>query len=410
MTTTNRPAIRFAGFTDEWKENKIIDVCDYVDYRGKTPLKTSTGIFLITAKNIKMGYIDYLTSQEYVSLPDYSVTMSRGLPELGDVVITTEAPCGNVAQIDRTDVALAQRVIKYRGKKGVIDNTYLKYTLSAPNFQNILLSKATGGTVKGIKGSILHQIKIKLPIFSEQTKIGDFFQSLDATIALREQELETLKASKQGFLQKMFPKAGQSKPELRFTGFTEDWGKKKLGDVAEITSGFTGDATLLSGEYKLTRIETISNGLINENCIGYSNEKPIDKFLLRNGDILYSNINSIAHIGKVAIYQNKSLLYHGINLLRLSSIPEYIVPEYLFYQLNTRQKQIWAKSHANQAVNQASINQTALSKQTVALCGILEQQKIGEFFKQLDEAIALKEQEIEIIKQSKKAFLQKMFV
>ena len=77
------------------------EVCDYVDYRGKTPTKTENGIFLVTAKNVKDGFIDYETSKEYISENAYEEVMRRGKPEIGDVLITTEAPCGNVAQVNK---------------------------------------------------------------------------------------------------------------------------------------------------------------------------------------------------------------------------------------------------------------------------------------------------------------------
>ena len=82
-----------------------------VDYRGKTPDKIDDGVFLVTARNIKKGNIDYSLSQEYVSRSDYDQIMSRGLPAIGDVLFTTEAPLGEVSQVDRTDIALAQRII-----------------------------------------------------------------------------------------------------------------------------------------------------------------------------------------------------------------------------------------------------------------------------------------------------------
>ena len=167
-----------------WEQRKLIDVCDYVDYRGKTPIKTDSGVFLVTAKNVKDGYIDYGASQEYISEDDYEEVMHRGKPEIGDVLITTEAPCGNVAQVNRADIALAQRIIKYRGQSNIVDNTYLKYYLLSPEFQNILNAKSSGGTVKGIKGSILHQQEIKYPKYEEQFKIGSYFNNLDHLITL----------------------------------------------------------------------------------------------------------------------------------------------------------------------------------------------------------------------------------
>lgn len=182
------PEIRFKGFTDPWEQHKLIDVCDYVDYRGKTPTKTDSGNFLVTAKNIKDGYIDYETSQEYISEDDYEETMHRGKPEIGDVLITTEAPCGNVAQVNKENIALAQRIIKYRGHRNLIANTYLKYYLLSPEFQNILNAKSSGGTVKGIKGSILHQQIIKYPKYEEQVKIGQDLNAINNLITLHQRE------------------------------------------------------------------------------------------------------------------------------------------------------------------------------------------------------------------------------
>ena len=156
------------------------EVCDIVDYRGKTPKKVDKGIFLVTAKNIRKGYIDYEKSQEYISPIDYPDVMRRGIPQIGDVLITTEAPCGNVAQVDKADIALAQRVIKYRPKDAnKLNATYLKHILLGTEFQNKLLLAATGGTVKGIKGSKLHKLTIPIPMIEEQHRIVSILERFD---------------------------------------------------------------------------------------------------------------------------------------------------------------------------------------------------------------------------------------
>lgn len=198
-----KPEIRFAGFTDDWEQRKLIEVCDYVDYRGKTPTKTKEGIFLVTAKNVKDGFIDYETSKEYISDDAYEEVMHRGKPEVGDVLITTEAPCGNVAQVNNANIALAQRIIKYRGHIGVVDNTYLKYYLLFPEFQKTLNAKSSGGTVQGIKGSVLHQQKIKYPSYEEQKKIGQHMNNLDNLITLHQRKLEKLENLKKSMLKQM---------------------------------------------------------------------------------------------------------------------------------------------------------------------------------------------------------------
>ena len=148
------------------------------------------------------------------------------------------------------------------------------------------------------------------------------------------------------------------------------------------------DFLLSDGKYHLTRIETIADGIVDENRVGYSNEKPDDMYLLKHGDILYSNINSISHMGKVAKYQGNSPLYHGINLLRLQ--PENnINSDFLLYLLNTEKCRNWAKTRANQAVSQASINQSLLTTQEIAISSFEEQKKIGDYFHNLDHLITL---------------------
>ena len=169
------------GDTVEWKE--LQEVFDIVDYRGKTPKKSSDGVFLVTAKNIRKGYIDYDASQEYIPCEDYEEVMHRGKPKIGDLLITTEAPCGNVALVDRDDIALAQRVIKYSAKNpDAIDMIFAKHYLLGTEFQKKLAKQATGGTVKGIKGSKLHVMKIPVPKTDVQRKIARILSDFDAYI------------------------------------------------------------------------------------------------------------------------------------------------------------------------------------------------------------------------------------
>ena len=186
------------------------------------------------------------------------------------------------------------------------------------------------------------------------------------------------------------------------------WEQRKLGDVADITSGFMGDALLNNGKFKITRIETIADGFVDENRVGFTNVKPSDSYLLKPGDILYSNINSITHMGKVAQYQGKTRLYHGINLLRLSPNNN-INTNFLIQILKTKEKRNWAKSHANQAVSQASINQSLLASQNLYICSLDEQYKIGMYFKNINNLITLHQRKLDKLKNIKKSMLEKMF-
>lgn len=177
-----------AGFT------KFIS--SQVDYRGKTPEKVQEGVFLVTAKNIKDGTINYELSKEYVRDDQYDEIMSRGKPEIGDLLFTTEAPLGEVANIDRTDIALAQRVIKFRGEAAQLDNYFARYWFMSSPFQDHLKSLATGSTALGIKASKLFALRIALPPLEEQIAIKSFLdkrlQTLAATEAKIIEAIETL--------------------------------------------------------------------------------------------------------------------------------------------------------------------------------------------------------------------------
>ena len=151
-----------------------------VDYRGKTPEKVSEGVLLVTARNIRAGKLDYDASAEFVRLDAYEEIMRRGKPELGDVLFTTEAPLGQVANVDRADIALAQRVVKFRGLSGVLDNYFLKYWLMGDAVQSTLQTLATGSTAEGIKASKFGQIPLALPSMPQQVEIVRF---LDARLA-----------------------------------------------------------------------------------------------------------------------------------------------------------------------------------------------------------------------------------
>lgn len=161
----------------EWKWIRLGILCRFIDYRGKTPTKTSSGVRLITAKNIKKGYISF-EPEEFIAEEDYEGWMTRGIPNYGDVIFTTEAPLGNVAQLNiKGKYALAQRAITLP----IIDGAYpeyLKYILMSHSMQKVINEQATGTTVKGIKSSKLKEIIVPLPSMKEQKEIVRILDSV----------------------------------------------------------------------------------------------------------------------------------------------------------------------------------------------------------------------------------------
>ena len=224
----------------EWEVKRLGDICDYVDYRGKSPQKSSKGIFLITAKNIREGYIDYEVSQEFIPIDEFEEAMRRGKALIGDVLITTEAPLGHVAQIDKPNIALAQRVIKYRAKSGLL-NTYLKHFLMSEKFQTLLKANATGSTALGIKGSRLHQLPIILPCVDEQKQILLILNLWDTAIEKQSELIEKLKLRKRALMQQLLT------GKKRLPEFSGEWKRIKAGEIFEGSSiRGNGNEVLLS--------------------------------------------------------------------------------------------------------------------------------------------------------------------
>lgn len=188
---------------EEWKQDKLIDLLDsLIDYRGKTPRKVDKGIPLITAKIVKNGRID--TPTEFLDIEDYDNWMVRGFPKNGDVILTTEAPLGEVAQLDDNKIALAQRIVCLRGKEGVLDNTFLKYFLLSSLGQARLKARETGTTVTGIKQSELKEVLIDYPPYKYQKQITSILKSLDDKIELNRRINENLEQQAQALFKSWF--------------------------------------------------------------------------------------------------------------------------------------------------------------------------------------------------------------
>ncbi len=180
-----------------WEVHSLRRVVDtFVDYRGFTPAKTDSGTPLVTARNIKNGIIDFTLSKEFISEEDYPDRMVRGFPKIGDVLVTTEAPLGETAQIVDEKIALAQRIILLKVNKSLITNDYLKHYLSSEAGKAELWSRATGSTAVGIKASHLREIFIIVPFISEQIEIVQLLKKetarIDALISTIEEGIKKL--------------------------------------------------------------------------------------------------------------------------------------------------------------------------------------------------------------------------
>lgn len=210
----------------KYTKYKMEDVLEsIIDYRGKTPHKSSNGIMTLSAKSVRDGFIDY--SQCYfISKDEYNRFMVRGFPKIGDVLLTTEAPLGVTARLDRDDVALAQRLLALRGKKGIMDTGYLYYYLRSPIGQAKLHERQTGTTVTGIKQAEFRKIEIDLPSINEQRKVASILETIDKKIVLNIQINKNLEQQARSIYRSWFIDM------LPYNGIMpSDW---RVGTVSEI--------------------------------------------------------------------------------------------------------------------------------------------------------------------------------
>ncbi len=199
--------------SSEWPVLALEECLDaLIDYRGKTPEKTNSGIPLITAKIIKAGRIE--TPTEFIAVNNYDSWMRRGIPKAGDVVLTVEAPLGEVAQLGSEKIALAQRVVTLRGKAGLLDSTYLLYLLQSEETQGQLRSRATGTTVLGIKQSELRKVLIKVPPLEVQLGAAEILKTLDDRITLLRETNTTLEAIAQALFKSWFVDFGPVRAKM----------------------------------------------------------------------------------------------------------------------------------------------------------------------------------------------------
>ena len=238
------PKIIFNREKKDWIKRPLLsNIEKIIDYRGRTPKKlglnwSDTGYLALSALNVKNGYIDFNVDANYGNQDLYERWMGNNNLHKGQVVFTTEAPMGNVAQIPNNDLyILSQRTIAFEVKHDLIREDFLATLLRSPKVFNELTSLSSGGTAKGVSQKSLSNLKICLPTsLEEQSAIGSLFRTLDDLLASYKGNLANYQSLKVTMLSKMFPKAGQRVPEIRLDGFEGEWEIKRADEIFKSVS------------------------------------------------------------------------------------------------------------------------------------------------------------------------------
>ena len=403
-------------------------IASIVDYRGKTPAKTDNGILLVTARNIKKGKLDYSLSQEYIAPNDYSDVMSRGLPEIGHVLFTTEAPLGEVANIDKTDIALAQRIIKFNGLDSELNNYYFKYLIMSEEFQQSLYLFASGSTVKGIKAERFVYLRNLLPSYDEQQKIANFLNhetvKIDTLIAKQEKLIELLKEKRQAVISHAVTRGLNPHVPMKDSGVEwlgevpEHWDKvvfrhfiKTRKGVAFSTSDFcdSGVRVVKASDIKQLSLRK-SDIFLPESFV---NKYP--KAFLKQGDIILSTVGSAAEVknsavGQIAMVpQELDSTMLNQNTVVFDSSDNVIHKSFIFFLLQTTAYRDHLDLHAHGTANQASLNVADMLDFRCVIPSIKEQKNIVEYLYDFIERVVKLETKasdaIDLMKERKTAII-----
>lgn len=383
----NNPNIRFKGFTDEWVQRKFKDILKTQSFRSYLAGVSGNGEYEVIQQGDKpiVGYSD---GEPFTDYKDVTL--------FGDHTVSL-----------------------YKPKRPFFVATDGVKILSADNFEGDYLYTTLERYKPESQGYKRHFTILKnqnvwfTENMEEQQKIGSVFSTLDHKIGLEERQIELLKSLKKGLLQKMFPKSGATVPELRFAGFADDWEEHKLGEL--LKSAYQGINT--AGDkviYSEKGVEILQSKHITSGYITFDDTRFLDKkryseyfpkYVPKKHDILFANIGTIGP--STVVETNKEFLI-AWNILKMTP-NENVNSKFieLFLQI-LNEKHYYEKITTGNATK--FVNKDAILNIELCISSFKEQQKIGSFFKKIDNTIALHQRKLNLLKDLKKGLLQQLFV
>ncbi|MDM7547966.1 restriction endonuclease subunit S [Lactococcus lactis] len=394
------PELRFPGFTDDWEERKLGELT--TSFSGGTPSAGNSSYYKGDIPFIRSGEINSDKTELFLTEAGLKSSSAK-MVSVGDILYALYGATSGEVGISQINGAINQAILAIKPCDGY-NSHFLMQWLKLKK-QKIIDQYLQGGQ-GNLSGSIVKNLVLKVPNFEEQKKIGAFFKQLDDTITLHQRKLDLLKEQKKGYLQKMFPKNGEKVPELRFAGFADDWEERKLKELGEIQTGNT-PPTSDSDNYSLDGVLWVTptdiKSLVISNTAKKLSQVGVTKArIAKAGSIL---VTSIASIGKNTLLRMDAGFNQQINSLTPTS-------ENDSYFLLT-QSEKWSEKMKQTAASATMqiVNKTDFSNiSTYVPVHKEEQEKIGAFFKQLDDTIDLHQRKLDLLKEQKKGFLQKMFI
>ena len=410
----NTPNIRFKGFADDWEQRKLGEVgTTYTGLLGKTKEDFGHGDGkFITYMNVFSNAISDLDMIESIE-----IDKKQNEVKVGDVFFTTssETPeevgmsCVLLEECENT--YLNSFCFGYRPTEK-FDNKYLAYMLRSSEVRKKITFLAQGISRYNISKNKVMEIEIPIPCLAEQEAIGIYFYNLDSLITLHQRKCDEVKQLKKYMLQKMFPQNGTNVPEIRFGGFTDAWEQRKLGDICEsFEYGLNAAAKEYDGKNKYIRITDIddsSHEFLQENVTSPDMDLTgAENYCLKYGDILFARTG--ASVGKTYIYKDSDGLVYYAGFLIRGRVKDEFAPEFVYQNTLTDDYEKFIRI-TSQRSGQPGVNAQEYAGYEISMPTYKEQNKIGQYFSNLDYLITLHQHKCEELRNIKKFMMQNMFV
>ncbi|MGX1595417.1 restriction endonuclease subunit S [Enterococcus faecalis] len=404
MMSKKSPQLRFEGFTDDWEERRLSEVLR--ERNNQQPQSMEYPLVSFTVENGVTPKTDRYEREQLVvgdkSSKKYKVTV------LNDIVYNpANLKFGAISRNKYGNAVFSPIYVTFLVNNDVTMPEFIEMLITRKDFIKRAL-KYQQGTVyerQSVSPENLLSMNLYLPGKLEQEKIGTFFKHLDDTISLQQCKLDLLKEQKKGYLQKMFPKNGEKVPELRFAGFADDWEERKLGEISKYSNGGSYENDVVeNGTYELITLKSVnmSGKLVSSGKFINRETKTLEKDTL----VMILSEQAPGLLGMTAQIpeNNKYVLNQRVAEIK----PNTNIDSYFLSMSINRSQVYFSKRGAGTKVQ--NISKPNVENFEFYCPSEREQQKIGSFFKQLDNTIDLHQRKLDLLKEQKKGFLQKMFV
>ena len=400
-----KPIIRFKGYQDDWEQRKLPEFVSFFNGLTYTPDDVEeTGTLVLRSSNVKNGEI---VDADNVYVNDKVIT-SENVHE-GDIIVVvrngSRALIGKHAQIKDSmpNTVIGAFMSGMRSEH----SSFVNALLDTSAFENEI-AKNMGATINQITGYMFSKMEFMIPSGNEQQTIGEYFQSLDNLITLHQRKCDETKRLKKYMLQKMFPQNGEKVPEIRFSGFTDDWEQRKLSEIALQTYG-GGTPKTANEEFWKGNIPWIqSSDLIEERLFNVKPRKYISQEAISKSATKLVPQNSVAIVTRVGVGKLAFMPFSYATSQDFLSLSELkIEPEFAVYALYKMMRLV---SNEVQGTSIKGITKDELLAKEILIPDYEEQKKIGAYLHNLDHLITLHQRELENLQNIKKFMLGKMFV